>query len=80
MRIQLWGGAADGLELIVPDGTTVWVVRTPTMTTAEFLALEHTDPAVPLPEPRELGYQVTRKLSPSSGARRATYVGERAKT
>ena len=40
MDIELYGGPADGMVLSVEDNTTFYVVPTPAMSQAEFIALE----------------------------------------
>lgn len=79
MQIELFGGPADGTLMVVPDDALVWVVRSPVMSTAEFLALEHSDPSTPIPRPVDVGYQITTEKNFRNGARIAKYVGERAK-
>jgi hypothetical protein len=79
MQIELYGGAQDGLLMVVPDGTTVWVIKSPAMSTADFIALENSHPSAPMPVRTDLGYQVTEEKNPRTGAFLARYVGERAK-
>lgn len=40
MDVELFGGPADGMVLQVPEAARVWIVPTPHMTPAEFIALE----------------------------------------
>lgn len=40
MLIELLGGPADGMILSVPANAKIWLVPTPMMSPAEFIALE----------------------------------------
>lgn len=76
MEIELYGGPGDGMVLIVPDVAERWVINSPVMTPAQFLALESGAPN-PLASVPQLShtYAKTHFFGKHSGKRLFTYVG-----
>lgn len=77
MEIELYGGPGDGMIIAVPEGTEAWIIPTPAMTQAEFIALEAGAPnrsTMPVLEHR---YEISRYFGRYSGKQLFTYSGSR---
>lgn len=76
--IELYGGPGDGLVLAVPEDAQVWVIPTPQMTPAQFLAMENGGPYDGVNVPvQEHVYARTEDFGPRSHARLFRYRGSR---
>lgn len=78
MQVEFLGGPVDGHRMEVPDETTLWVVSTPPMSAAEFIAAQDRPELFEyaVMHPREFAYQ-DAKLFSEAGMRVFRYVGER---
>jgi hypothetical protein len=77
MEIEFYGGPADGMLLAVPSDTETWVMPSPAMTPAEFIALESGAPYPSKLPIIEHSYRLTHYFGRQSGKRVFTYTGSR---
>jgi hypothetical protein len=78
MQVEFHGGPVDGQQMDVPEGTRLWVVSTPAMSAAEFIAAQDQPDILDyaMKAPREFAYRKTKRIT-QAGLWAFQYMGER---
>lgn len=81
VEAEFLGGPVDGVRMVIPDDTKLWLVQQPPMTAAEFIAMDEglRPPLMDIiaQRTREYAYGITEDFNAQNGARKFRYIGER---